>query len=207
MTRNEQFRYIEAFASVMGINEDRVTEYVHRKGIASLVENATQLLTTPKQREKHQALLDLYRMSVRLENKNPVITSPEQAAAFFHSVLPGIHDKESVVVAFLNFKNRLIDYEIVSVGTIDSTLLHPRDVFRGAIVSKASGVLVCHNHPSGDISPSSADKNTHNILREAGKLLNIQVLDHIIISGLDRTRFYSMTQEAVTHSPLRSVDR
>jgi DNA repair protein RadC len=191
MPASDDLRYIQAYAKIIGVREDIVLEYAQRKGMVALMNNASELLTTPAQREKHQAFLDLYRMSAAVNTRNQTIDSPEKAADFFRSVMGEIFDKEAVVVAFLNTKNRVIGHEVVSVGSIDSSIVHPREVFRNAIVNKASAVILCHNHPSGDVAPSQEDLHLTKRLKEAGDLLGIQVLDHLIISGVNREDIFS----------------
>ena len=197
MATTDELRYIQAFSRIIGVKEDDAIEYVQRKGLNALVDNATQLLATPVQREKHQAFLDLYRMSRGINTRNPVINSPESASGFFHSVMDNIYDKEAFVVAFLNTKNRVIDHEVVSVGTINSSLVHPREVFRNAIINKANSVILCHNHPSGDLTPSTEDINITRRLEETGKLLGIKVLDHLIINGINHKELYSFKAKGV----------
>ena len=201
MNNTDELRYVQAFARIIGVKEDDALEYAQRKGIGALVENATQLLSTPAQREKHQAFLDLYRMSSGINTKNPIINSPDAAAAFFRSVMDQVHDKEAFVVAFLNTKNRVIDHEVVSLGTINSSIVHPREVFRNAIVNKANAVILCHNHPSGDLTPSSEDLTVTKRLKETGNLLGIQVLDHLIINGINQQDHYSFQAHGVLEAP------
>lgn len=193
----DELRYIQAFSRIIGVKENDTIEYAQKKGLNALVDNATQLLTTPVQREKHQAFLDLYRMSSSINTRNPVIDSPNKALVFFHSVMDSIHDKEAFVVAFLNTKNRIIDHEVVSVGTINSSIVHPREVFRNAIINKANSVILCHNHPSGDLKPSAADINLTRRLKETGDLLGIQVLDHLIINGINQHEVFSFKEKGV----------
>ncbi|MFA7115282.1 MAG: JAB domain-containing protein, partial [Candidatus Omnitrophota bacterium] len=197
MNPAEETRYITAYARIIGVQEAVVTEYAQRKGIAALVDNAYQLLETPEQLAKHQAFLDLYRMSSSLTREKPILSSPSIAAGYMHSVIDQVHDKESLVVAFLNTKNRVIDYEQVSIGTINSSEIHPREVFRNAILNKAVSVLICHNHPSGDLNPSPEDLAVTKSLKEAGEMLGIPVVDHIIITGLNRQDVYSFRAQGV----------
>jgi DNA repair protein RadC/antirestriction protein ArdC len=197
MNPAEESRYIAAFARIIGVQEAVATEYAQRKGITALVDNAYQLLETPEQLAKHQAFLDLYRMSSSLTREKPILSSPTIAAGYMHSVIVQVHDKESLVVAFLNTKNRVIDYEQVSIGTINSSVIHPREVFRNTILNKAVSVLLCHNHPSGDISPSPEDLAVTKSLKEAGEMLGIPVVDHIIITGLNRQEVYSFRAQGV----------
>lgn len=201
MTSTDELRYIQAYARVIGVKEDEAIQYAQRKGITSLVDNASQLLTTQTQRQKHKAFLDLYRMSSAIQNNNPQITTPETAAAFFHSVMEKIYDQEAFAVAFLNTKNRVIDHEIVSLGTINSSIVHPREVFRHAILNKARAIVMCHNHPSGDLTPSSEDQSLTQRLKEIGTLIGISVIDHVIINGVTRNDVFSFRQNGIMETP------
>src|SRR3989338_3424866 len=92
-------------------------------------------------------------------------------------------DREEFVVLHLDKGNRPICWDRVSVGTLSETLIHPREVFKTALLSNASAVILIHNHPSGRIEPSPEDRNITSKLIEAAKLLDIRVLDHLIIGG------------------------
>jgi len=92
------------------------------------------------------------------------------------------NDKEYFIVLMLDSKNRLIRDEIVSIGTLNSSIVHPREIFKSAIKESANSVILVHNHPSGDCTPSDEDKQITKLIFEAGDLLNIKVMDHIIIS-------------------------
>ena len=90
-------------------------------------------------------------------------------------------DRETVCLACLDTKNKLACLSVLAVGTVDSAVLHPREVFKVAVLSNASAVIVVHNHPSGDPAPSAEDRSITRKLQEAGQILDIKVLDHIII--------------------------
>ena len=197
MNQAEDNRCIAAYAHIIGVQEAVVTEYAERKGLAALVDNAYQLLETPEQQAKHKAFLDLYRMSSSLTRDNPILSSPSAAAGYMHTVIDQVHDKESMVVVFLNTKNRVIDYEQVTVGTINSSVIHPREIFRNAILNKAVSVLLCHNHPSGELTPSDEDLAATKALKEAGEMPGIPVVDHIIITGLNRDAVYSFRAHGI----------
>ena len=197
MTTSDELRYIQAFSRIIGVKEDDAIVYAERKGLNALVDNAAQLLATQDKREKNQAILDLYRMSSAINHQKPIINSPEKASAFFHSIMDKIHDKEAFVVAFLNTKNRVIDHEVVSVGTINSSIVHPREVFRNAIINKANSVILCHNHPSGDLNPSKEDISITQRLKDTGNLLGIQVVDHLIINGINQHEHYSFKAQGI----------
>ncbi len=90
-------------------------------------------------------------------------------------------DREHFVVFFVDQKNRVIGVHTVSMGSLTASVVHPREVFKAAILANAAAIVCGHNHPSGDVQPSREDRATTKRLVEAGKLLGIEVLDHIII--------------------------
>lgn len=99
-------------------------------------------------------------------------------------------DREAFVVLLLDVKHRVIAKEVVSIGILDGALIHPREVFKAAIVANAAAIIIAHNHPSGDCTPSGQDHEATRRLRDAGKLLGIPVVDHVIVGpGGDRYSF------------------
>lgn len=114
--------------------------------------------------------------------KKIAITDPQHVVDLFRNQL-GAADREEMWLVLLDACNGLIGIHQVSMGTVDACLLHPREVFKAAILANACGLILCHNHPSGSVEPSSTDiETTHNLV-EAGKLFGIPVLDHIIVGG------------------------
>jgi len=90
-------------------------------------------------------------------------------------------DTENFIVVHLSVRKKPIGFEVISNGTLDTLLVHPREVFKSAIIANSASIVICHNHPSGDPSPSDADiKVTRDLIR-AGQLLKIEVLDHVIL--------------------------
>ena len=92
-------------------------------------------------------------------------------------------DKEHFYVMHLNTRSRLKLVEVVSVGTLTSSLVHPRETFRRAIVEGAASIIIAHNHPSGEVDPSDEDTRVTKRMYEAGELLGITMLDHIVFSS------------------------
>jgi DNA repair protein RadC len=103
----------------------------------------------------------------------------------FEHYLPLMRDlrKEVFKVLLLNRANRLIKEVTISEGTLEASIVHPRDVFREALLEPAAGIILIHNHPSGNPSPSEEDLRITKQLVEAGRLLGIKVYDHIILAG------------------------
>lgn len=108
------------------------------------------------------------------------ITQPHDAYSVLSSYLEG-QDRENFVVLLLDTKNKVIGINTVSVGTLNSSLVHPREVFKPAILSNAAAIILGHNHPSGHATPSNEDIETTKKLTAAGALLGIAVLDHIVV--------------------------
>lgn len=92
-------------------------------------------------------------------------------------------DRECFWVLHLNTKNQVIEKELVSIGTLNASLVHPREVFKKAIVNGTASIITVHNHPSGQIEPSEKDREIWERLDSAGEILGIIVLDHIIITS------------------------
>lgn len=110
-----------------------------------------------------------------------VISGPSDAAALLHELI-GASDREEFVALLLNARHRVTHAHIVSRGALNGTSVHPREVFKAAVLANAHALVVGHNHPSGDCQESTEDKAITQRLREAGKLLGIEILDSIIVT-------------------------
>ena len=120
------------------------------------------------------------KMAAEMRTESPLLDTPERIADLLREESRP-QDVEQFRVVLLNTRRRLIGLESISQGTLDTLLVHPREVFKRAIAANASAVVLVHNHPSGDPTPSEADiKVTRDLIR-AGQLLKIEVLDHVII--------------------------
>jgi DNA repair protein RadC len=122
------------------------------------------------------------RIQSRKETDRPVFKRSSDVAGHY---LPLMRDlrKEVFKVLLLNRANRFIKEVFISEGTLDASVVHPRDVFREALLEPAAGIILIHNHPSGNPSPSDEDLRITKQLAEAGRLLGIKVYDHIILAG------------------------
>ena len=122
------------------------------------------------------------KMAGELQSESPVLDNPENVVRLLReqNLLKSV---ETLSVLLLNTRHRLIRIEEISDGTLDTILVHPREVFRCAIIAAAAAVVVIHNHPSGESTPSEADiKVTRDLIR-AGQLLKIELIDHVVIGN------------------------
>jgi DNA repair protein RadC len=127
--------------------------------------------------------------------------TPQQIDALLGDELRALH-QESLRVVLLDIKHRLMRVEEVSIGTLTETMAHPREIFRPAFLHAAYAIILVHNHPSGDPSPSTADRRLTTRLAEIGRLVQIELLDHIIIGSADggRQPWFSFRQMALLGS-------
>jgi DNA repair protein RadC len=99
-------------------------------------------------------------------------------------------DREYFITVGLNTKNEVLYREIVTIGTLDASIVHPREAFKKAIMCSAKSIIIAHNHPSGDTTPSRDDEEVTRNIKKAGEILNIPLLDHIIIGE----KYYSFAE-------------
>ena len=115
----------------------------------------------------------------RMEGKD-VLSSPGAVVEFARVKLAGL-PHEAFMAIYLNVKNRVIDHEVLQEGTVDRAIVYPRQIIKAALAHKAAGLILSHNHPSGDPEPSQEDKHLTRSVIEAARTIEIRVLDHIIV--------------------------
>jgi DNA repair protein RadC len=131
------------------------------------------------------------RLETFTEEERPRISSPEAAYRFLYPKLRE-QKKESFIALHLDTKNQLLREETVSVGSLNANIVHPREVFKTAIQESAAAIIVAHNHPSGDPSPSQNDIDITRKLVETGRVMGIELYDHIIVGN---GRFLSLKEQ------------
>jgi|TARA_B110000495_G_scaffold202599_1_gene223150 DNA repair protein RadC len=178
-------------------------ELVRQFGTLSALSQATlEELQTIKGigRDKAIALQSAFtlarRMAAEIREAAPVLDTPESVANFLREECRP-YKVEHFYAIFVNTRRRLIRKVHLTNGTLDAAIVHPRDVFRHAVAANASAVILVHNHPSGDPTPSKADITVTRDLVRAGQLLKIEVLDHVILGQrtTDRERDYFSLKE------------
>ncbi|MEW6303911.1 MAG: DNA repair protein RadC [Verrucomicrobiota bacterium] len=136
------------------------------------------------------------RMAKELQHEAPLVDTPERIANLLREE-NRLYEVEQFQVVLLNTRRRLIRVERISQGTLDTILVHPREVFKLAILANAAALILVHNHPSGDPTPSEADVKVTRDLIRAGQLLKIDVIDHVIFGRrtAEREKDYASLRE------------
>ena len=152
--------------------------------------NISEILTAPltikgvgvKKADKLYVIKEVIRRIMEESpNDNPVIHGPEDVSNFFMPKL--LHEtKEHFMIALLNTKNRIIAAPTISIGSLSASVVHPREIFKEAIKYPCAGIILVHNHPSGDPKPSREDIAVTERLVKAGKIMDIPIIDHVIIA-------------------------
>ena len=135
-------------------------------------------------------------MIIKLRDAKQLVSAPrdiyEMLKEFFKTVDTVDRDKEHFFVIHLNTRNKVKVFELVSLGTINASLVHPREVYTRAVAIRSASIIIAHNHPSGDSEPSDKDREITKRLQEAGILIGIDLLDHLIYT---QSGFYSFKEK------------
>ena len=147
---------------------------------------------TPAAYKKVMVIRELSRRLLREGSREyaAAVRGPEDAANYLMPILR-YEVKENFVVLLLNTQHKILGHRVVSIGSLSASIVHPREVFKEAIKVNAASIIVAHNHPSGDPTPSREDVAVTERLVKAGKIMDIQVLDHIIIGD---SKYLSMKE-------------
>lgn len=121
------------------------------------------------------------------------LSSPLEVVNFCRMKLGGL-ENEVFMVIYLNSKNSLIEAEIINRGTVNHAAVYPRNVMKNALTKNAVSLIIVHNHPSGECSPSAEDLNLTNLMKEAAKTVGLRILDHLIVSS---ESYFSFSEENI----------
>jgi DNA repair protein RadC len=176
----------EALALLSGLTVDRAREILNTHSFAKLENLPVSTLSELMGDRAARAFVCALEVGRRAARQRVVDTlefsSPESIYRFMAPRLSHLQ-KERFIALALNTKNRLIREITVSEGDLNSSVVHPREVFQPLILESASAVIFVHNHPSGDPTPSQRDVEVTQRLRQAGELLGIKVLDHVVVAS------------------------
>lgn len=189
-------RLLAAFGTLRGIAEASIEQLAGVHGIGPA--KAVQL----------KAAVELARRLAQPEGSRQLVETAEAAAELLR---PHLLDKqkEHVVALLLDNRHRLIRLSPIAIGSLSASLVHPRELFKDAIAASAAALIVAHNHPSGDPQPSAHDVELTERLMEAGRLLGIEVLDHLILGrdGVVSLRAAGVLRDGTARRPSRDRSR
>ncbi|HVB10583.1 MAG TPA: DNA repair protein RadC [Bacillota bacterium] len=177
---------------------DLAREVLGERGLPALTEaGAPALVGIPgvgaAKAARVAAALELGRRAGRGRPDRPQLKTPADVVAAAADLLHDA-DRERLVVLSADTKHRLLGCDVVSIGTLDGSPAHPREVFKSAIRRNAAAIALVHNHPSGDPTPSPEDRAVTRRMHQAGKLLGIPLLDHVVVGD---TRYVSLRAEGM----------
>jgi len=161
---------------------------MHFEGLKLLSEATIEELTSIKGigNAKGIVILAALELGKRIQQYKPedkyIIRSPEDGADFVMEEMRNLN-QEHLVVLFLNTKNQIIHRQTIFIGSLNASIVHPREIYREALKRSAASIICAHNHPSGDPSPSQEDIHVTRRLVEAGKIMGIELLDHLVIGN------------------------
>lgn|SRR5699024_2277182 len=170
---------------------------IHFEGLNLLKDATIEELTAIKGIGEAKGVLVLAaielgkRMNKHRHEERYIIRSPEDGADYVMEEMCGLN-QEHFVVLFLNTKNQIIHRQTIFIGSLNASIVHPREIFREAVKRSCASIICAHNHPSGDPTPSQEDINVTRRLVESGKMIGIEVLDHLVIG--DR-KFVSLKEK------------
>jgi DNA repair protein RadC len=128
------------------------------------------------------AVFELHKRLQHSRNRNKKVQSARDVFDYMCGRIPD-ETKEHLFLLHMNTKNQITRHDLISVGTLNASLIHPREIFKAAIRESSHAIILVHNHPSGDVEPSNADRQVTSILRQASAVLQIDLLDHVIIGS------------------------
>ncbi|KXH87320.1 DNA repair protein RadC [Sporosarcina sp. HYO08] len=163
-------RILSSLDQIQDLKDATIEELMSVKGVGQA--KAVQILASAELGKR------LYRKHT--EGGRYAIRSPEDAAAYLMTDMSSLK-QEHLIVLFLNVKNEVLYKKTVFIGGLNSSIVHPREVFREAVKRSAASIIIAHNHPSGHPAPSPEDIDVTKRLIEAGSIMGIDVLDHIIV--------------------------
>jgi DNA repair protein RadC len=180
----EKERFIDLFNKYTGISIDRLTEYLDKHNVVDLLQRPTAISTNQKELAAIEDLREMRNMYDVLEGlqRNDVIISPGGIALnYFRATLMDIQDREYLNVMFFD-ENQVLGITRTE-GTIDQQYVFPREVMKEAVLKNASSIVLCHNHPSGDPTPSTQDIILTQRMYAAGRVVGINVFDHFVVAN------------------------
>lgn len=188
----------EILMALTGVKEDSAENMLNEYGsLMRVCKNAPYFepTLTKRQFQKLSLLNEVIRRKP-IDYKGIKVDRPYLLAKILIDMI-GYEEKEHFCITILDTKNHIIKIENISIGSLNASVVHPREVFAEAIKHRANSIILGHNHPSGDPSPSTEDINLTHRLIDAGEILGIRVLDHIIVGGVGGEKYISLKERNI----------
>ena len=178
-------KFIELFSSFTGVRTSKLEAFLKNNNVSELLSRPTDVTTNLKSIEAIQNLTLMRNIFDNLKSydREYKLSDPEAAASFFKNNFNDIRHREFFTVAYLDTKNRVIDFEVVSTGSVNAAQVHPREILKSAMLKNAASLILGHNHPSGIPKPSHEDISITVRLVEAAKIIGISIVDHVIVGA------------------------
>ena len=175
----EKLLPFESISLITSIDIEKLQKY---KSFKEIFNDIDCIDATPLQKNKLRALKQIAICTQKEDMKKYKVKNPWDISKYFMEEMRYL-DKEVFKIVLLNCKNEIIEDIDISVGILDTSTVHPREVFREAIKRPCKSIILLHNHPSGSLEPSKEDKNVTDRLIKTGRIVGIEVIDHIILAG------------------------
>ncbi|NJD02955.1 MAG: DNA repair protein [Ruminiclostridium sp.] len=198
--------FIKGITHLTGISESKLKKYATENNLFNVLEHPNTINPNKQELEKIHVLnefISIYKVLKLQENENKfVFNSQKVAGEYFVSLLGGIKDREKFMAAFLDSGHNIIETRTFSEGTVTEAVVYPRAILKAALDCDCRAILLAHNHPGRNLSPSIQDRDLTETLVSIFTPLHISVLDHIIVAD---TKFYSMLEQGTLPQPSRNV--
>ncbi len=185
--------FIKGINKLTGISESKLKKYANENNLFNVLEHPNIIDPSKPQLEKINLLnefISTYKLLKMQEKDNKIqLNSSTRSGEYFVSMLGGIKDREKFMAAFLDNANNIIETRTFSEGSIGEAVVYPRMILKAAMDCDCSGMILSHNHPSGEALPSMRDKEVTRVLVSIFKPLGMEIFDHIIVGD---TNYYSM---------------
>lgn len=193
-------RFTVLLSKFTGIKENDIAQFLKTNSARTLLESPTMIKATDIQRRKVEELKELRNLIENLKGyeKKYQMTSTYAAMDYLKNFMKDFQDKERFACVFMDTKNNIISTKIMIEGTINQSPVYPREIAKEALLSNAAGVILCHNHPSGDPMPSQPDKAITVSIADALYTVQVKCLDHVIVGG---NNAYSFADQGIMPEP------
>lgn len=198
--------FIKGISRLTGIAESKLKKYAAENNLFNVLEHPNTIGPNKQELEKIHVLnefISTYKVLKLQEDENKLIINTHVVAGeYFVSLLGGIKDREKFMAAFLDAGHNIIETRTFSEGTVTEAVVYPRAILKAALDCDCRAILLAHNHPGRNLSPSIQDRNLTETLVSIFTPLQISVLDHIIVADM---KFYSMLEQGTLPQPSRNV--